>query len=149
MADRAAFTVLGVTVRGNVMDLDYVGIWEKQFMPRAAEILPLSTDQSYYGAYFGTDQDMIMDFIAGVEVAPGTAVPAGLVARELPAASYAVFACAMKDTMATWMAIMQEWMPTSGYEWDMSASPFEHYPPGFMGEPDEQFAIWVPVKKQA
>ncbi len=142
---REAFVVIGVSVRGNPMALDYRSIWANQFMPHQDELMRLSTDKAYYGVFFETDETEVVDHMAAVAVDAAAQAPAGLVRREVPAATYAVFDCTVKTIGQTWNAIMSEWLPASDYTYDLACASFELYPPGTEGE-DGPLAIYVPVK---
>jgi predicted transcriptional regulator YdeE len=52
-----------------------------------------------------------------------------LVARNVPAARYAVFKCASQDMGKTYQYIYGEWLPKSRYKIDKNACCFEQYAP--------------------
>jgi predicted transcriptional regulator YdeE len=144
--DRPAFTVMGVGVRINPMAADYDDIWMNQFEPRAAEIAPFAMDESAYGVYFPTDEEGMVEMVAGLSVAGVMEVPEGLVAREVPAAHEAVFECAMDAIGPAWGHIMGEWAMGSGYVIDPTAPAFERFPPGSGPEGNVPVCIHVAVK---
>jgi len=148
MVSYDAFLVMGVQVTGNPMELDYRSIWANRYMKLDAQLVALRADEAYYGVFFWTGEGQIMDFVAGVYVAPGTDPIEGVVLRKVPAAQYAVFDCTMAEISQTWMAIMGEWLPASGYEYDGAAAAWEYYQTG-SAAPDAPVAIYVPVKVKA
>jgi len=143
-----AFTVIGVPARGNPMTMDYRDIWENRFMKVHDQVKPLSAEDAYFGAYFATEEENVVDMIAGVAAADDAQAPEGLAARELPAADYAVFECKLAGIAETWQAIMAQWLPASGYAYDPSKAAFEQYPSDCQG-PDSDVSIFVPVKPRA
>ena len=147
LVSREAFTVMGVAVRGNPAKLDYNDIWMSQFMAREADIKPYSVDGAYYGAYFCTGQEGLVDMIAGMAVEGVSDAPEGLVMREVPAATYATFECTVGTIGPTWGTI-ERWLAEGEYEWDHSKSDFEYYPPETAGEASP-VTIYVGVRRKA
>jgi AraC family transcriptional regulator len=146
--ERGVFRLLGVQIRGNPMETDYSHLWHDLYMPRIAELEAYALGHECYGAYFATDVQGIDDIMAAKEVGPDAPVPDGLVARDVPAASYAVFDCQVKSIGPTWHAIFGEWMPTSGYSFDDGKAALEVYRPAEVAEhADAPVEIWVPVRK--
>ncbi len=140
-----AFWVLGVPARGEPKLLDYQQIWGTLFMSVHGQLQAVSTDGQYYGVYFDTEEPGQVDFIAGMAVAAGTEVPAGLEARELPAARYAVFDATMSTIGSAWDEIMSRWLPQSPYEYDASKVSFEFFASDMGEGPDAPMMIYVPV----
>ena len=145
---RDGFAVMGVVVRGNPTSMDYADIWGNQFMKYHDQVKALSTDEAYYGVYFETGEENVVDLVAGMAVGEVQDVPDGLVVREVPAATYAVFQCTVKTIGATWQAIMAEWLTTSEYEYDASKTAFECYPPGTQ-DTDSPASVFVPIRKES
>ena len=112
------------------------------------QLVALRADEAYYGVYFWTGEGEAMDYVAGVYVAPGTDPIEGVVLRKVPAASYAVFDCTMATIAQTWNAIMDEWLPASGHDYNGAAAGWEYYQTGNYA-PDAPVAIYVPVKPKA
>ena len=146
--DKPAFAVLGVLNSGDPTALDYGDIWGRQFASRAMDIGPAATERNAYGVYFATEQEGVVEMVAGMAVAVGQEPLEGLVVREVPAATYAVFGCTMAEIGATWQAIEGEWAPTADYEIDHSAACFELFPPEATGAPDSKLTIYVAVVKK-
>lgn len=146
--ERQAFAVMGIEVRINPMAADYNDIWRNRYEPRAEEIGRYSTDEACLGLYFETGQEGVVDFIAGRAVEGVSDLPEGLVMREVPAGLEAVFACDMGTIGPTWGRIFQEWLPSSGYEYDPTAPAYERFPPATEPGPPPVF-IHVPVRRPA
>lgn len=138
--------VLGIGARINPMEAEYGELWEKQFTPRHDEIKALATEDDYFGAYYGTEEEGMADFIAGMAVGELDQVPEGLVHREIPAGEYAAFECTMATIGPTWGAIYEQWLPESGYVEDETRPSLEQYPPDMGEGPDAPVTILVPIK---
>jgi predicted transcriptional regulator YdeE len=149
MVEREAFTVMGLTFRGRPSSLDYADIWCNQFGKVEERLRALSVDKAYYGLYCQTGEEGVVDMVAGMAVPPGEEPSAGLVKREVPSATYAVFGCTMGTIGQTWRAIGADWLPTSGYEWDPAGVCFECFPPDSEDKPDSPLSIFVPVVKRS
>jgi predicted transcriptional regulator YdeE len=87
-----------------------------------------STDQKYYGVGFAAAGDGPFDYLAGMAIMPVQTVLEGLVVREIPAATYAVFACPVMEIGPTYGYIFGEWRAKSGCQVDTAAPAFEQYP---------------------
>ncbi len=148
IATREAFTVMGVQVRCTPAEADFYDIWENQYMPRDAEVKACSIDGAYYGLCFCTGAEGAVDYLAGMAVADGTRAPEGLVVREAPVATEAIFECTVDTISQTYSFIHGEWLQTSGYEYDHSAPDFEYYPPAAPSGEQPVF-IHIPVKPKA
>lgn len=147
IVEKEAFWVMGVGVRGNPMQLDYGDIWGRQFGPFAPALMGLSTDGACYGVYFGTGEQGIVDMIAGVAVAADAPVVEGLVKRELPASTYAVFECRMAEIGQTWGYIEGQWKPASEYEGNPEGGCFELFTTGD-NSPNAPVVIYTAVRKK-
>ena len=146
--DKPAFAVLGVLNSGDPTALDYGDIWGRQFASRAMDIGPVATERNAYGVYFATEQEGVVEMVAGMAVAIGQEPLEGLVVREVPAAAYAVFECTMAQIGPTWQAIEGEWLPASDCEWDQAGACFELFPPESTGAPNSPLTIYLPVVKK-
>jgi predicted transcriptional regulator YdeE len=142
---REGFTVVGLSVVGNPRTMAYSDIWANQFMPRKAELLPLSIDGGYYAVFYCAGVPDEVEMLVAMATGPAAEPPAGCVKREVPAATYAVFHCTLATIGATWASV-DEWLARSEYAGDRSEkSDFEYYPPETNG-PDSPVQVWVPVK---
>ena len=142
--DREAFTVMGIQERFTPETEDFEGIW-KRYMAHHKAIEALSDAQGWYGVCFASDQKGAMDYLAGMAVPPGSACPEGLVARDVPAARDAVFACTVATIRETYEFIHHTWVPGSPYTYDRPTPDFEHYAPG-TDSGESEVLIHVPVR---
>ena len=128
---REVFRVLGIQVRIDPWSADYPGIWEKQYMPHDETVAALADGAGHYAVYFSCDEPGKVDMVIGRSVGDSPEVPEGLVCREVPAAQYAVFECAMNAIAATWKGIYDQWLAgSSDYQAAENAACFEYFPPG-------------------
>ncbi len=143
---RDAFVVLGTMTRITPADENsetYGLIW-KNFESFHDQIKPLSTDGAYYGVSFAASEEGGFDYVAGMAVEDVSATSEGLVMRNIPAARYAVFECAVQSIGDTYRAIFSEWLPSSPYMLSSSAPSFEQYPPA--DEEGSLVRIHIPVE---
>lgn len=86
-----------------------------------------------------------------VGVATSAPCPENLAERTVPEASYAVFPCvgALPQAMQELQRrIVQEWLPSSGYEWAARAD-VEVYFDEDMSSPSCRSEVWLPIAKRA
>lgn len=145
MMERGPIQIVGILTRGKPEELNYPDIWANQYMKYDEQIKPFSPDKGYFGAWLGEEGEPA--YLAGMAVEGMTEIQEGLVLRTLPAAKYAVFTCTMATISAAYPFIYQQWLPTSPYELDVSASDFEYYPPNG-DSPDAPVRIFIPVKQK-
>jgi AraC family transcriptional regulator len=149
--EKEAFKVMGFSLRGNPMSeekyMDHEGAW-REFMKHYEKVKTFSTDNGYYGVYFGVkgEEEGMMELIAGMAVSNVENAPDGLVIREVPKAYYAVFESKLKTIAQTYNYIFQEWLPKSEYEHDdyYTKPNFEFYPPDYSPESPSLF-IHIPI----
>jgi len=145
--DREAFTVMGLQTRITSADQKnpetYTKIWDA-FEQYRTQLRPLSIEQRSFGVTFATDKKDVFDYVAGVSVHSDATPPdKALVARNVPAARYAVFKCAGQDMGKTYQYIYSEWLPGSRYKIDKNACCFEQYAPReWMNRP---VFIYIPI----
>ena len=123
----------------------FTSIWS-EFERHHETIKRHSVDSKYYGVSFGVAQDGSFDYLAGMAVGRVEETPAGLQVREVPAATYAVFACVVQAIGQTYGYIFGEWRSTSGYEIDPTKFAFEQYPPA--GETNAPVLIHIPIREK-
>jgi predicted transcriptional regulator YdeE len=92
------FTVIGITARtSNAKEMTADGVIGKQWARLMQEGLlakiPDKADQAMIAVYtdYASDKNGEYTYILGAKVKSGTEPPAGMVARKIPAARYAVF----------------------------------------------------------
>lgn len=84
-----------------------------------------------------------------ISVSSSQPAPAGMVAYDVPASTWAIFECkgAMPAAIQTMQQrIMTEWFPNSGYQY-ADAPDIEQYTDGDQSSEDYICYIWVPVQK--
>ncbi len=145
ISDGSARTLLGIQVRINPMQADSDDIWRTQYEPRAEEIASFAIDEACLGVYFACGEKDLCDFMACRPVAAGAVAPEGLVVRDMPGGSEAVFQCTMSTIGSTWGGIFGEWLPSSGYAGDAARPCYERFAPG-CHEGTVPVTIHVPVK---
>ena len=110
-----------------------------------------------YGACFPENPETgEFEYVIGVEVKEGRAVPDGYHTCTVPGALYAVFTTppasesSFSSTIqGTWKYIYSEWFPNSGYEFDGNGVDFELYDERLMSQPSgEVCEIYIPVVKR-
>ncbi len=142
------FMIMGTATR-ITMDSESVeefrSIWN-DFESWHEQIKLHSTDQCYYGISFATEQEGVIDYVAGMAVKEIETIPEGLILREVPGADYAVFACNTQTIGETYRHIFSEWLPASGHQFDGSAPSFEKYPPA--GDTKSPVLIHIPIRQQ-
>lgn len=142
------FMIMGTVTRitmGSESIEEFRSIWN-DFESWHEQIKMHSTDQCYYGMSFATEQEGVIDYVAGMAVKEIETVPDGLMLREIPDAYYAVFACTVKTIGDTYRHIFSEWLPASKNQLDASAPTFEKYPPA--GDTKSPVLIHIPIRQQ-
>lgn len=145
---RDRFLVMGPVARrksGTESPETLTSIWN-EFERHHEQIKAHSVDSKYYGVSFAAAQDGSFDYLAGMAVGRVEETPAGLEIREVPAATYAVFACLVPSIGQTYAYIFGEWRSTSGHELDPGKLVFEQYPPA--AETNSPVLIHIPVREK-
>lgn len=146
MRTAGPITVMGVQKRyESPQAADFEEQWTKEFMAHHDAVSAMSSNKRYYGVSYAVDEDASFDYLAGMAVGPEAEIPEGLVVREIPLATFAVFEANMETISETWDMIFAKWLPTSGYEYDGKVPGYEEYPPD-TGE-NSTVLICVPVRK--
>lgn len=155
--ERDAFRVVGYQVKGNWTLEDSgqkaVEFWEyleQDDARRIHKVLSLmdgSDPQQLLGVCF-CDDGAFDGYLVGV--ATSAACPDDMVAREVPAATYAIFDCVgpMPDAIQRVQhRILAEWLPSSGYEWAPKADLELYFGPNMTSE-DYRSQVWLPIQKR-
>jgi AraC family transcriptional regulator len=88
-----------------------------------------------------------LQYIAGIAVTPAAIVPEGMVARTIPASTFAVFTHRgpISKIGETMDAIYRQWLPQSTYKHARVAD-IERYDRRFrMNEPDSEMEYWISI----
>ncbi len=142
------FMAVGMPYLGKNENSEIGQMWDK-FMPRMAEIKHLAPGPEIaYGLCF-QNQSGLVDYVASLPVTELTDIPEGMVGREVPAQTYAVFEClGIKNIGPTYHYILNEWLPKSGFRPGDGAD-FEYYPETFndAADPASLLYIYFPIVK--
>ena len=144
---RERFRVMGrvITVtRGTEHPDTFRSIW-KDFEAHHETVKRWSTDARYYGVSFSTGREGRIDYLAGMAVNSVEEIPGGLVIREIPAATYAVFACSVQTIGQTYGYIFGQWRSTAGSPIEDTRPAFEQYPAA--GATSAPVLIHIPIRE--
>jgi AraC family transcriptional regulator len=145
------FRVVGMRYVGRNETGEISRMWD-EFVPRIPEVRhPGPAKNEAYGLCC-TPKDAapgVIEYIAGIPVVSLADIPAGMVGREVPAQTYAVFAArGLSQIHPTYAHILNEWLPRSSYEAG-DGPDFEHYDERFDPKlPDSAVYIYFPVRKK-
>ncbi|QLI80406.1 MerR family transcriptional regulator [Chitinibacter fontanus] len=138
--------IIGMIWQGND-DESIPEMWQR-FLLREHEIIRQNKSPDSYGVCQPLE-DGNWRYIAGVSVDSQTAIPAGMVAVEIPARTYACVEHlgAVSTMQQTYQAAYQEWLPAAGMQIDLAID-FEYYDERFLGptHPDSITKIYIPLK---
>ena len=152
--EQPAFRVVGIPSDNGTWNLEDAGAKATEYwasldagVHRVLDLMDGSEPQGLLGVQFCRDGafDGYMACVATQQPCPE-----GMEAREVPAATYAVFECegAMPDAMGDlWHRILTEWLPASGYAWS-SGTDVERYLTPNMTAPDSKSEVWLPVERK-
>ncbi|TVR06450.1 MAG: AraC family transcriptional regulator [Spirochaetaceae bacterium] len=146
LAERAGFTVAGISRRYTWETNDGIPAQWALFSPRIAEV-PGRSGWTTYGVCSNSDDTGAFDYLCGVEIVPGTTPGREFHVVAVPAAYYAVFVHEehVSTLKATVNSIWNHWLPDSGYR-AAETPDFEVYDTRF--DPDTGFGgveVWVPI----
>lgn len=139
------FSVLGVASRirrGSESPELFGGIW-KNFESRRQEIECVATQKVYLGVSFPTDEERVIEYLAGMRVAPDTPAPGGLEVRQVSGGEYAVFECPLDAIGPTYQYVFTVWLPNAAVQFDAGRAPFEEYPEK---APEQPVRLHIPVQ---
>ena len=113
-------------------------------------------NHSEYGVCYALNPETgEFSYVIGVEVEVGQHVPEEFYTCTLKPATYAVFSTPpasgeefVKNIQGAWQFIMNEWFPTSGYEYAPDGDDFEYYDREKMSEAGNVCDIYIPVVKK-
>ena len=105
-----------------------------------------------FGICFDADADGNFPYLIGEVLQPGMEVPEGMVTREIPAHTWARFACVgpMPGAIqSVTKQIYSEWLPTNGTYEVAQYIEIEMYSEGDTTSKDYYSEVWIPIKKKA
>jgi len=136
------FLLVGLHYLGKNEHQEITQLWQA-LMPRFKEIPHVAPGlHCSYGVCF-PNPERLLDYYGGLPVTELGELPDGMVGKEVPSQTYGVFEChTIEDIGPTYHAIMQEWMPASGYQ-PADGPDFEYYTEAFdPGDPNSIFHIY-------
>ena len=149
-----AFTVIGYERQYNLDTMkssDIPGFWDDILKSKSLTLIenPINYNECL-GLCIEMDSNNNFNYIIGISVDKVGELPAGAKLYEIKECEYAVFTVlgeVPKAIQDTWMYIMNEWLPISGYK--MLKKPnFELYDEKFTGKSDSVMYIYIPVEKK-
>ncbi len=144
--NRNAFLIAGTTARYNNQRVEGIPAQWQKFMPYIGKV-PGQVGTTSYGVCFNFDDAGNMDYMCGVEVPEGTALPPELGLLAIPEHRWAVFVHRdhISKIKATWRAIFGQWMPASGYK-PARGPQLEAYVGNFNPQTGHgEVEIWIPI----
>jgi len=156
VVQQGSFTVVGIAVRtSNAKEMTADGVIGKQWGRLMAEGLlakiPNKSDKAIVAVYteYASDQNGEYTFLLGARVSSDAAVPAGMVAKKIPAGRYAVFTTergpAAKVVPEEWMRINS--LPKSAVGGDrVYGADFEIYDERASDPQNAQVDVYVGIK---
>ena len=162
IVEKEAFKVAGYSIGTRNVDgennNDIPAFWRAYSSDGRADKLHDSafiTSHSEYGICYNHNQETgEFSYIIGLEVRDEQEVPESFETLVVESATYAVFSTPpssgaefVKNIQGTWVFIMEEWFPTSGYEYAPNGVDFEYYREE-MTEKGNVCDIYIPVVKK-
>ncbi len=136
------------------LNFKLIPLWWSEFLnsPDYEKLIALSKKQPgkvTAGALLGIDWGSpdSVEFAYGIGVEVSKSFSSTLFeTTEIPAATWAIFKCALNKTQETYKYIFSEWFPFSGYKLD-AVPHIEVYPPP---NPDGKMKceLWMPITKK-
>lgn len=147
ITSKPAFTVGGLLYRGKNEEDEIAQLWATSGA-RLWDIQDVTRPGVAYGVIDHMDPESgAFEYLAGMEVKAGADLPEGMVSWEIPAQTYAVFACTLPTLMETMHQIYEQWLPQSGYERGTGPE-FEFYGQEFDAtDPGSRMELWIPVRR--
>ena len=147
ISTKPAFTVIGMKYRGKNEHEEIPQLWG-EFMARAGEIEDKLKPDICYGICDNFDDASgEFDYVAAYEVGSESGIPDGLVKRDVPAQTYAVFTCTLPTIREAYQYAYKSWLPESGTQ-RTPGPEFELYDQDFDPQvPTSPMYLYVPVKK--
>ena len=141
---KPAFTVVGMLYHGKNENNEIAQVWS-EFMPRVKEIEHMGL-QNAYGVCGPHEEEDVFQYVAGFEVDSVADIPEGMVSRQVPEQTYAVFPCTLETLHEAYHYAFQTWLSQSDYQ-SGDGPDFELYDEDFRQEvKGSQMYIYVPIK---
>jgi len=145
--NKAEFTVMGMVERGKDGPKFVPPLWEK-FHTRSDEVMEFTKDRIGYGVMANYDEGTEeFDYLAGVQVKPGSQAPKGMTTWDVPEQTYAVIPCTVPTIMEAYKFYYKEWLPSVEYEACKGKPEFELYPEDYEGIETGTMFMYFPIQK--
>jgi AraC family transcriptional regulator len=140
-----AFTVIGLELRVTPGTQAIPNLWQNLYR-RIGEIPAVMRPERAYGVGRNWDpQTRSFDYLAGVEVAPGTQPPPEMTSAGISAAMYAAFKCPLSRLHDTLHEANHVWLPASRYR-RADGPEFELYDEEFEAHnPNAPMYFYLPI----
>ncbi len=136
------FTTVGMPYLGKNEHDEISGMWDR-FMTRMGEIKHRLPGSHVSYGICSPNPEGLVDYVAALPVDSLDDIPAGMVAREVPAQTYVVMqADGLADIQPTYRRILEEWLPASG-RGAGDGPDFEYYPE--IGDPSKVL-VYFPIR---
>jgi AraC family transcriptional regulator len=147
IVEKPAFKVMGMLYHGKPMSKEIPELWN-QFGPRMDSVPHAVNPAVSYGVCKDMDMETgEFDYAACVEVNSMADAPAGMVAFEVPAATYAVFPATLANIGEVYMTASDKALPAAGYH-HSAGYDLEVYDEQFDPEqPGSTFNLYIPIEK--
>jgi len=143
--ERPATTVIGLAIRTQPMSPEIPALWPK-FVARIPEIQGQTEPKVTYGVMWQDDSMDVLNYLAGVAVGAGAAIPKGMSSMSLPPGHYAVFKYPLSGLAKGFGEIYNRLLPASDYV-PIRAPSFERYDETFHpANPGSLVQIGIPVR---
>lgn len=143
-----AMTLVGMVYFGDNQNGEISQLWV-EFNPEVGQIPAVEPDSAFGFCFTDDRESPNFWYMASVAVRELSEIPPTMVAKTVPAQTYAVFTHRgpVSNISATYAYAHNNWLPHSDYE---IAAPFdfEYYDPRFRGpdNPESETDIYIPVK---
>lgn len=142
--------VIGMAYVGKNENEQIHSLWDV-FLPRVPEVQGRTHPGVTLGVCGDAREDGSFRYVAGCQVAPDAPVPEGMIAIEVPAATYVVvtqrgvLSDEQHGLCAALNYVYREWLPQSGYQ--RAATPdLEWYDERFdSGREDSEMDVYTPI----
>ncbi|GHD56787.1 GyrI-like domain-containing protein [Jeongeupia chitinilytica] len=155
-------TLIGInvatTLRDGLNHRDIPAAWRRVFEQNLFAKIPGQHDvpRAFFGAIYGfDDQSTDFNYLIGLAVPAGTAVPEGYATLTINPGDYAVLTTAPTQSESDFIAAigqgwsdLKQWQASAPYRHDVARIGFEYYDErGEPGQAERTMEIWWPVAK--
>lgn len=152
IVEKGSFKLVGMIYHGQNKSNEIGQLWTE--FDRLLDQIPYRQNKdSYYGLCFGMEKgNPAFSYLAALPVDRFDEVPLDMVAKTVPAQTYAVFTHRgpTSKILETYDYGYGTWLPASEYE-PAASFDFEFYDDRFTGpdDPNSQIDIYIPIKRKA